>query len=149
MFLSTGCGCFPVRESNWYYYMQQYLLQNHKDLFSELVLEDMPDPIIAHENIWIPFLRDELRVDESTIVIGHSSGAVAALRLAETTKILGLVLISACHTDLGDENEREAGYYSRPWLYNQIKPNTNWILQFHGDNDHLIPLREANFVACN
>ena len=43
-------------------------------------------------------------------------GAEAGMRLLETTRVLGLVLVSACHTDLGVESEREAGYYSRPWL---------------------------------
>ncbi len=28
--------------------------------------------------------------------------------------------MSACHTDLGIPNEREAGYYSRPWLWQNI-----------------------------
>lgn len=34
-------------------------------------------------------------------------------RFAETYAVHGLVLVSACVTDLGDENERASGYYSR------------------------------------
>jgi predicted alpha/beta hydrolase family esterase len=59
--------------------------------FSEVVLKDMPDPMGAKESIWIPFMLNQLRVDESTIVVGHSSGAVAAMRLLETTKLLGII----------------------------------------------------------
>jgi pimeloyl-ACP methyl ester carboxylesterase len=129
--------------------MEQYIIKNHHGLFKEIILENFPDPDIAHENIWLPFLRDTLKVDENTILIGHSSGAVAAMRLAETTKLYGIILVSACHTDLGDENEKEAGYYSRPWLWSKMKENTQWILQFHGDNDNLIPLHEADYVASN
>ena len=88
-------------------------------LFSEVVLEDMPDPIEAKEDIWIPFITDSLGADEKTIVIGHSSGAEAAMRLLEKRKLLGCVLISACYTDLGIESERLAGYYSRPWKSRQ------------------------------
>lgn len=44
---------------------------------------------------------------------GHSSGAEAAMRFAETHHVKGLVLVSACVTDLGDENERLSGYYNR------------------------------------
>ena len=36
----------------------------------------------------------------------QSSGAVAAMRLLEKTPLLGAVLVSACHTDLGDAGER-------------------------------------------
>lgn len=142
-----GCGCSPVRDANWYEWFEQKLLTEHADLFSEVILRDMPDPIIAHENIWVPFIRDTLAADENTIVIGHSSGAVAALRLAEHTKLLGIVLVSACWTDLGMESEREAGYYSRPWLYANVRANTRWVMQYHGDNDRLIPLHEADHVA--
>ena len=71
----------------------------------------MPDPIEAKSSVWLPFIKDELEVDEYTLVIGHSSGAVAAMRLLETTKLLGLILISACHTDLGKPSEASSGYY--------------------------------------
>ena len=93
----------------------------------------MPDPFEAKESIWLPFIREELLVNEETIVIGHSSGAEAAMRLLENTKVKGCILVSACHTDLGIESERIAGYYSRPWLWNAIKTNAGsniflWIL---------------------
>ena len=39
-------------------------------------------------------------VGADTVVVGHSSGAVAARRLAEETPVAALVLVSACHTDL-------------------------------------------------
>ena len=35
------------------------------------------------------------------------------MRFAETRRVRGIVLVSACVTDLGDENERSSGYYSR------------------------------------
>ena len=43
-------------------------------------------------SIWLPFMKDELGVDENTIIIGHSSGACAAVRFAETHKVLSLDL---------------------------------------------------------
>ena len=42
---------------------------------------------LCFSSIWLPFMKDELGVDESTIVIGHSSGACAAVRFAETHKV--------------------------------------------------------------
>ena len=75
----------------------------------------------------VPFLLNQVKVDERTIIIGHSSGAVAAMRLAEKQPILGMVLVAACYTDLGVKSERAAGYYSRPWLWESIKSNTGWV----------------------
>ena len=109
----------------------------------------MPDPIKARETIWIPFILNELGADENTILVGHSSGAVAALRFLETYKLLGCVLVSACYTDLGEASERISGYYSRPWNWDKIKQNARWILQYHSADDPFIPRAEADFVAAN
>jgi uncharacterized protein len=52
-----------------------------------------------------------------------------------------------CITDLGDENERASGYYSRPWQWDAIKVNAPNMLQLHSRDDPLIPFREARHVA--
>ena len=44
--------------------------------------------VSVFSSIWLPFMKDELGVDENTIIIGHSSGACAAVRFAETLKVL-------------------------------------------------------------
>lgn len=141
-----GNGCTPVAQSNWYRWMKT-ALSARQDLFSEVVLVDMPDPYEAKESIWVPFILNELRADENTILIGHSSGAVAAMRLLENHRLHGCVLVSACHTDLGCESERVAGYYSRPWQWATIKTNADWIIQYHSDDDPFIPREEADHVA--
>jgi uncharacterized protein len=43
----------------------------------------MPDPMRARKDIWLPFIKNDLKSDENTILIGHSSGAEAAMRLGE------------------------------------------------------------------
>ena len=78
-------------------------------LFSEVVLTNMPDPYEAKEKIWLPFLLGRCDADASTILIGHSSGAEATMRLLENNKLLGAVLVSACHTDLGAPSEAISG----------------------------------------
>jgi uncharacterized protein len=66
----------------------------------------MPDPVKARRNIWIPFIIKDLGCDENTILIGHSSGAEAIMRLAEDQKVMGIILVSACYTDLGCDSEK-------------------------------------------
>jgi predicted alpha/beta hydrolase family esterase len=108
----------------------------------------MPDAVAAHESVWLPYIRDMLVQGVPTVAIGHSSGAVALMRYAERYPLEGLVLVSGCVTDLGDAGEREAGYYGRPWQWENIRHNCGWIVQFHSDNDPFIPLEgEANVIA--
>ena len=141
-----GNGCTPVQQSNWYSYLENRLSQS--GLFSAVILKDMPDPIEAKEHIWIPYIIDVLGADQNTILIGHSSGAVAAMRLLEKQKLFGCVLVSACHTDLGCESERISNYYSRPWEWNLIRSNSsNFLLQYHSIDDPFIPPSEADHVA--
>jgi hypothetical protein len=67
-----GCGCYPVREANWYEWFEQKLLTQHADLFSEVILENMPDPIIAHENIWcllFETLSVQMRIQLSLAIV--------------------------------------------------------------------------------
>jgi predicted alpha/beta hydrolase family esterase len=138
-----GNGAGEVTCANWYGWISKKL----KDAGVTCHLKNMPDPITAKESEWLPFMEKELDCDENTIIIGHSSGAEAAMRFAETHKIHGIVLVSACVTDLGDENERESGYYSRPWLWDKIKANTKIIGQFGSTDDPFIPWSEQEEVA--
>lgn len=101
-----------------------------------------PDPVLARAEYWLPFL-EKLGADENTILIGHSSGAIAALRYAETHKILGSVLVGAYVSDLGEENEKISGYFDKPWDWDAIKRNQKWIIQFASTDDPFIPIEEA------
>ena len=112
----------------------------------DVVNETFPDNDRARASIWLPHL-ESLGADERTILVGHSSGAVAALRYAETHHVLGSVLVGVCHTDLGDPGERASGYYRAPWRWDAIRRNQRWIGIFHGEDDPLIPVQEARFVA--
>ncbi|SRR5258708_39492964 len=110
-----------------------------------VIAKDFPDNDLARAQYWLPFIK-ELGADENTILIGHSSGAVAAMRFAEENKILGSVLVSACYTDLGDEKERESNYYNKPWKWEKIKKNQKWIIQYASTDDPWIPIKEARFI---
>lgn len=120
--------------------------ENFKSAGFEVITPTMPDNQVAHESIWVPYIKDVLGADEKTIIIGHSSGAVAAMRFAEKYRIFGSVLVGACYTDLGDEAEKESGYYTNPWNWGEIKQNQNWIVQFGSTDDPYIPVDEPRFI---
>ncbi|XP_002731667.1 serine hydrolase RBBP9-like [Saccoglossus kowalevskii] len=139
-----GNGGGSVETSNWYSWARDRF-QELND--TEVILRDMPDPEIAREKYWIPFMHNELKCDENTVIIGHSSGAEAAKRYAEKYKVHGIVLVSSCVTDLGDDTEKESGYYSRPWEWKKIKENTEWIIQFGSTDDPFIPWQEQQEIV--
>lgn len=112
----------------------------------KVIAETMPDNVLARQNQWLPFLKNILQADENTIIVGHSSGAVAAMRYAEDNKLYGSILIGACYTDLGEESETVSGYYDRPWQWDKIKENQNWIVQFASTDDPYIDISEAQHI---
>ena len=84
-----------------YTWLEGTLTKDVSDRFS-VIPEDIPDPHAARESYWVPFTSQTLKVDEKTILIGHSSGCAAILRLLEEDKVRGVVLVAAGRTDLDD-----------------------------------------------
>lgn len=127
---------------NWLPYLKREL----EKIGVKVDAPQFPDTELARSSYWLPFLEKELQADENTVIVGHSSGAIAAMRYAETHRILGSVLIGAYYTDLGMESEKLSGYFDKPWDWEAIKKNQKWIIQFAGRNDPWIPVGEAHVI---
>ncbi len=110
----SGNGGGDVMRSNWYASVLRELTKALPHI--QVIVPQMPESVIAPESVWVPYLLNTIGVDEETVAVGHSSGAEAFMRLCEKRKVHSLVLVSACHTDLGSPEEALSGYYSRPWL---------------------------------
>ncbi len=123
-----------------------YLERELTALGLDVINQTFPDNVGARARFWLPFL-EELGADENTILIGHSSGAVAAMRYAETHRLLGSILVGVCYTDQGDSGEAASGYYSAPWLWQRIRENQKWIAIYSSTDDPHIPISEPRFVA--
>ncbi|MBI4836052.1 MAG: alpha/beta hydrolase [Candidatus Abawacabacteria bacterium] len=108
--------------------------------------ETFPDSILARKQYWLSFLKDYLKADEHSLLIGWSSGAVAALRYAEYNKVWGSILIAPCYTDLGLESEKISGFYDEPWNWQKIKKHQQKIALFYSKNDELIPQIEFQHI---
>lgn len=146
--LIPGMGCTPVASSNWYSWFANEMRK--RSYVDECILRDFPDPHQCRESIWIPFLKEEIGLDESTVIVGHSSGAACAMRVLENDafpKLLGTILVAAAHTDLGDAHEARSEYFNREWDWNKMKSGAENIILFHGTDDHLIPVKEARYIA--
>ena len=139
-----GNGCGAIRDSNWYGWLEEQLKRSS---VAKCAMDDMPDPLYAKRSIWLPFMEKTLRCNAETIVVGHSSGAVAALRYAETHRVRGIILVSAYLSDLGDDLEAASGYFDGDWRWKDITSNTDFIVQFASRDDHLVPFAEQMKVA--
>lgn len=127
---------------NWFPYLKKEL----EKLGIQVDASQFPDAQLARASYWLPFLENELKADKNTIIVGHSSGAIAAMRYAETHQILGSALVGTYYTDLGYQTEKLSGYFDTPWNWDAIKKNQKWIIQFAGANDPWIPIQEAHTV---
>lgn len=137
-----GNGDSHIDSDHWYGWLRDELRSRGYDV----IAEDMPDPVVAHANIWLPHIEKVFHADEDTIIIGHSSGGVAALRYLETHKLRGVIVIGINYTDLGYEDEKESGYYIEPWDWENIKNNAGWIVQFASTDDPFIKIEEPRFI---
>ena len=115
----------------------------------ETFFETFPDSVIARAKYWLPFLKDHIKAGENDILVGWSSGAVAAMRYAEENKILGSILVGPCYTDMGDELEKQSGYFNDPWDWKSIRDNQKHIVLVYSDDDPFIPQEEFETIAEN
>jgi uncharacterized protein len=139
-------GCTPVKSCNWYLWLKNELHTRG----IECILRDFPDPYQCRESIWIPFLQNDIGLDDDTVLIGHSSGAACAMRLLERQQddpLRSVILVATAYTDLGDEHERRSEYFSRDWNWEAMKKGAKNIVCYHGVDDPLIPVAEARHIA--
>ncbi|WIA43892.1 hypothetical protein OEZ86_010302 [Tetradesmus obliquus] len=139
-----GNGAGNVQQCNFYGWLHRKL---HCPPAVVCALRNMPDPVRASEKAWIPFMRNDLECAEDTIIVGHSSGAAAAMRFCESYKVAGIVLVSAYTSDMGDSLEAASGYFSRPWQWDTIRGNAGFIAQFGSTDDPFLPWSEQQAVA--
>lgn len=131
-------------QDNWFPWLEGELSK----LGIEVINVQFPDPKLARKEFWLPFIKN-LGADETTILIGHSSGALAALRYAETNTILGSVLVGVYHTDLGYDSEKQSGYFDTAWNWEATKKKQKWVIQFASTDDPFIPIEEARYIHEN
>lgn len=88
-----GCGK-NIKKCNWYgWFHKEMKRRGH-----ESICVNWPDSFVCRQSIWLPFVRDELKADKQTVVVGHSTGALLAMRLLETVELHGVILVAAAHT---------------------------------------------------
>jgi predicted alpha/beta hydrolase family esterase len=127
---------------NWFPYIKAEL----KKLGTKCETPDLPDPVLARAKFWLPYFEETLKLGEDDIIVGHSSGALAALKYAEDHKVRATILVGTYYTDLGYEDERTSGYFDTPWQWDKIKANQQWTAIFASKDDPYIPIAEPRYI---
>src|SRR3989344_4911021 len=128
--------------SHWSFAWAKWLKAELEKAGYETFFETMPDSVIARKEHWLPFIEHYVKAGENDVIVGWSSGALAAMRYAELHKIRGSVLVGPCTTDLGIELEKQSGYFDTPWQWQKIKENQQHIAIVYSDDDPFIPQEE-------
>lgn len=131
---------------SWMFAWSPWLEKELKALGVEAIFGTFPDKKLARARYWLPYLKNELKADENTILVGWSSGAVASMRFAEENKIFASLLVAPCYNDLGLESERISGYFDKEWNWEKIRENQKYIGMFYSKNDEFIPLADFEYI---
>ncbi len=67
------------QSTHWSFSFTPWLKRELEKLGFETFFETFSDSIIARSEYWLPFLKDHVKADENDIIVGWSSGAVAAM----------------------------------------------------------------------
>lgn len=130
-------------KDHWYPWLKQKL----EDKGYKVDSPTFPSNLITKEEILLKFA--EKYINEDTVIIGHSSGAALALRVAEKHKIKGLVLVCGLFKDLGYEEEISTGIFAHSWDWQKIRSNQDFLIQFDSDKDPYIPQKHFHKLAEN
>ncbi len=132
---------------NWFPWLSAQLKNDGWDVWSP----DLPNahtPNITAYNDYL-FGHQKFDFDKDTVIIGHSSGAVAALGLLQALQSAQIVkqciLIGAFRDDLGWDNL--GGLFEKPFDYEKIKKQCESFLFIHSDNDPYCPLDHAEYLS--
>lgn len=87
--------------------------------------------------------------NEESVLIGHSSGAVAILGLLEALPeditVNKCILVGSFRDDLGWSSLREL--FLKPFSFEKIKKRAKKFVFIHSDNDPYCPREHAEYLA--
>jgi predicted alpha/beta hydrolase family esterase len=141
-----GTGGSP--DSNWFQWLKSEL--EAKGL--QVWLPALPNPDLPSLKANIDFLLTHcpFPINADTLVVGHSSGAILALILAQSNSVPlgGIVAVSVFHDNsLGWE--KNAKLFDVDFDWPAIKAKSGKLLFIHSDTDPYVPLDQAKYVSNN
>lgn len=116
-----------------------------EDLGHTVEIPELPNAKDPDVNEQVNYVKENVRLDKNTILVGHSLGAVVAMKVLEGSpeKIQKLTLVGG-FSNPGDTVKRE--YVDRfDWRFDfeKIKDNTHFIEVLHDKDDDVVTKEQA------
>jgi len=139
-------GTLGSPEGNWFRWLESELKKRGYEVWlPTLPHTEQPSLRVMSDFVYknAPF-----PLDGTTLLIGHSSGAILALIIAQQSKtpLAGLVGVSVFH-DNSLNWSPNSKLFDISFDFEAIQRNTHKILFVHSDNDPYVPLDQARYVA--
>lgn len=134
-------------QGNWFSWLKQELEKKKWKVW----LPDLPQadyPNIKRYNDYI-FNNKEWKFNQDSVLIGHSSGAVAILGLLQNlpneTIVNTCILVGSFKDNLNWDALN--GLFEEPFDFEKIRKHAQKFIFIHSDNDPYCPLEHAQFLS--
>lgn len=134
-------------KENWFDWLKIELEKNKWQVW----VPDLPqsdEPNVERYNSFL-FSNKKWQFDNDSVLVGHSSGAVAILGLLQSLpdgiKIDTCYLVGAFKDDLGWDSLKSL--FDKPFDFKKIKDKAKNFVFIHSDNDPYCPLDHAKYLA--
>lgn len=125
---------------NWFPWLADELKRRGYRVFSP----DLPKAERPNIERYNKYIFDHWTFDSDSIIVGHSSGAVAILgllqELPDDVVIDTAILVAGFIDDLGDEDSE---LFLKPFDYEIIKTKAKRFIVFQSDNDRYVEVRHG------
>ena len=133
-------GIYGHPQENWFPWLKKEL----ESRGFEVIVPKFPTPINQTRESWLRvILKYEERMNNETVLIGHSLGAAFILDYLEQTnkKIKAAFLVAGYHKLINNEfDELNKTFVGREFNWEKIKGNCGKFFVIASDNDPYIPL---------
>jgi predicted alpha/beta hydrolase family esterase len=139
-------GTLGSPEGNWFQWLKRQLEEKGLQVW----LPQLPHAEQPSLCEWADSIHSNcpFTIDEQTLVVGRSSGAILSLILAQqnNTPVGGVVAVSAFH-DNSLNWEPNNRLFDVDFDWSAIKAKSGKLLFVHSDTDPYVPLDQAKYVA--
>ena len=131
-------------QGNWFPWLKKELLEREYKVW----VPNLPDADHPNTKKYLKYIFSNWKFDSESVVIGHSSGAVAILGLLQSLSknvvIKKAILVSAFKDNLGWDVLN--GLFKEPFDWKKIKSHAQKIILYHSDTDPYVPLSHAQYL---
>ncbi len=132
-------GVYANPEENWFPWLKKQL----ESMNYEVIVPKFPTPLDQSLESWMRvFSNYESKINEETVMIGHSLGAAFILNYLEKTnkKIKAAYLIAGFHKLLGNQyDDLNKTFVGKEFNWEKIMQSCNKFFIFASENDPYIP----------